>query len=68
MGDEEAECFEGVDYFKYLGQVLHQIDNDWLEVLCNIRRLRKVWGYLGKFLRWEGADPIILAKFFRTVV
>ena len=27
-GDDRAEFFEGVDYFKYLGQVLHRTDND----------------------------------------
>ena len=29
MGDDRAECFEGVKYFKYLGRVLQQIDEDW---------------------------------------
>ena len=31
-GDDGAECFEGVDYFKYLGRVLHRLDEDWPEV------------------------------------
>ena len=29
---------------------------------------RKVWGRLGKFLRREGADPIISEKFYHTLV
>ena len=58
-GDDGAECFEGVDSFKYLGRVLHQEDDYWPAVLRNIRRERQVWGRLGKFLRREGTDPIL---------
>ena len=53
-GEDGAEFFKGVDYFKYLGQVLHREDDEWPEVLGNIRRERQVWGRLGKLLRWEG--------------
>ena len=67
-GDDGAECFEVVESFKYLGRVLHQTDYAWLEVLRNIRRARQVWGSLGKLLRREGVDPIILAKFYRALV
>ena len=67
-GEDTAECFEGVDYFKYLGRVLHQTDKDCPEVLRNIRRERQVWGRLGKFPRREGADPIISEKFYCAVV
>ena len=31
-GDDRKECFERVDSFKYLGRVLHRLDEDWLEV------------------------------------
>ena len=41
-GKGGAECFEGVDYFKYLGRVLHRSDEDWLAVLWNIWRERQV--------------------------
>ena len=67
-GDNGAECFECVDSFKYLGRVLHQTDDDCPTVLRNIQRVRQVWGRLGKFLRREGADPIISEKFYRVVV
>ena len=67
-GDDGTECFEGVDAFKYLGRVLHRTDDDWPAVLRNIRRARQVWGRLGKFLRREGADPIIPEKLYRAVV
>ena len=67
-GDDGAECFVGVYSFKYLGRILHQEENDWLAVLRNIQRARQVWGWLGKLLRQEGADPILSAKFYRAVV
>ena len=67
-GDDGAACFDGVESFKYLGPVVHRSDNDWPPVLCNIRRERHVWRQLGKLLRREGEDPIILAKFYRAVV
>ena len=34
-GQEEAECIEGVEVFKYLGLLLDQLEGDWLEVLRN---------------------------------
>ena len=38
-GEDGAECIEGVDYFKYLGRILHQADKDWSDFLQNIRRV-----------------------------
>ena len=29
MGEDEAECIEGVDNFKYLGRILDRSDDDW---------------------------------------
>ena len=43
-GEDVAEYFEGVDSFKYLGRIQHRMDEYWPEVLCNIRRVRQVWG------------------------
>ena len=67
-GDNGAECFEGVDVFKYLGRVLHRTKNDWPAVLRIIRKARQTWVRLGKLLMQEGADPIILAKFYWAMV
>ena len=67
-GDDRSDCFEGVDSFKYLGQVIHLEDDDRPEVLHNIWRSRQVWGRLGKLLRREGADPIISENFYWVVV
>ena len=56
-GGDGEECFEGVDTL-YIGRVLHQTDDDWPEVLRNIRRARQVWERLSKLLRQDGADLI----------
>ena len=66
--DDGVDCFEGVDSFKYLERVLHQMDDDWPVVLCNIRRARQFWGRIWKFMRREGADLIISAKLYRAVI
>ena len=50
-GEDGAECVEGVNYLKYLGRILHRVDEDWLAVLRNIQRTRQVWGQLGRLLR-----------------
>ena len=67
-GEDGAECFEGVDSFKYFGMFLHQLDEDWPEVFQNIWRARQVWGWLGNLMRRNGVDPPITAKFYRVVV
>ena len=43
--------------FKYLGQNLDQMDDDWPAVSQKIMWARSVWGRLGKLLRREGAEP-----------
>ena len=45
-----------------------QSDNNWSVVLMNIRKVRKVWGRLGKLLRREGADPFVSSKLYCSVV
>ena len=66
-GEYVAECVEGVDYFKYWGRVLHFSDEEWPEVFQNWSAI-KICKWLGKFLRREGADLTISAKFYRTLV
>ena len=50
-------CIERVETFKYLGRILDLLDDDWLEVLWNVKKARRVWNWLGKLLRREGAEP-----------
>ena len=47
---------------------MHQSDNDWIEILRNISRERKVWVHLGKILRWEGGDNQMLTMFYRSAI
>ena len=49
-GEEESEFIEGVEVFKYLGRLLDRSDNNWPEVLQNIRKAIQVWGRLGELL------------------
>ena len=67
-GEDEAECIEGVGRFKYLGRLLDRSDNDWPEVLHNIRKSRQVWRQLGELLQREGAEPTVLKNIYRAVV
>ena len=67
-GYDGAKYFEGVDSFKYLGRVLHRMDEDWPAVSRNIGRTRQVLGSLGKLLRREGADLIVSENLYRAVV
>ena len=47
---------------------MHREYKDWPEVLRNIWRERQFWEQLVNLLRRKGADPIISAKFYCTVV
>ena len=67
-GEDGAECFEGVELFKHWARVLHRSEEDRLVVRWNIWSAIQFWGRLGKLLSREVAEPIISAKFYRTVV
>ena len=54
--------------FKYLGRLLERSENDWPEVIQNIRKAWQVWGRLGKILQREGSDPAISEIFYREVI
>ena len=58
---------EDVETFKYMGRTLDKTDDDWMLVRWNIMRARLVWGVLGALLWWEGADPKVVAIFYRAV-
>ena len=67
-GEEEAECIEEVEVFKYLRRMMDRSYNDWPKVLRNIRKERQVWGRIRKMLRREGADPDVLDKFYCAII
>ena len=67
-GEDDAECIEGVETFKYPGRMLERSDNDWPEVLQNFRKSCRVWSRLGKLLHREGEETRVSAMFYRAVV
>ena len=67
-GDNEAECIEGVNNFKYLERMLDWPDDDWSAVRRNFRKARQVWSLLRKLLQREGADLLVSAIFYQEVV
>ena len=57
-----------VTSFKYLGRVLEAEDNNWLEVVRNLRRVRHKWERLTQILSRKGADAHDLGRIYITVV
>ena len=67
-GEADEETIDVVDLFKWLGRPLDRSDKDWQAVRRNIWKARHICEQLGKLLMWKGADLIISATFYRTVV
>ena len=67
-GEEVNERVENLQTFRYLGQPLYQTYDDWPDVQQNIMRTRSVRVSLGTLRLREGADPKVLASFYRAVV
>ena len=59
---------ERVCYFKYLGRVLTEDDNDTMCIDYNLRKARGQWNSIAKILKREGASAKCMAKFYITVV
>ena len=66
--EDDVECIEGVDTFKYLGRILYWSEDNWLEVLRNVGKVRRVWNRLRKMPLREGAETRVSAMFYRAVV
>ena len=56
---------KGVSTFKYMGRPLNQLDNDWPDIRQNIKQESMIWERLGKLLRREGGDPIVVEMLYR---
>ena len=67
-GEDDAECIEGVENFKYLGKILDRSDDDWPAFIRNVEKACRVWSRLGKLLWREGAEPRVSDMFYRAVV
>ena len=53
---------------KYLGRVLLVADNDWPEVVRNLRKARKKWARLMRVLGTDGADARTSGHIYLAVV
>ena len=53
-GEDEAERIEGVVRLKNIGRLMKRSDNDYPEVLQNIRREGRFGGGLGRYFGGRG--------------
>ena len=53
---------------KYLGRILLESDDDWLEVVRNLRLVQKKWARLTQVLGIEEEDAWTLGAFYIAVV
>ena len=59
---------ERVHTFNYLGRVFSDTDDDSPCIDSNIRKARSRWGSLVKILKREGANAMIMSRFYMTIV
>ena len=57
-----------VTSFRYMVQTLTVMDNDWKEVVGNLRKLRRTWVQILRFLRRVGLDAHTSGHFYLKVV
>ena len=53
---------------KYIGGVLTASDDDWLEVVYNLRKVRKKWDRMSRILCGEGSDARTSGTFYKVAV
>jgi hypothetical protein len=59
---------ERVEVFKYLGRLLAMDDNDVQAIRANLKKARKCWKMLSRFLRAENMDARVCGMFYKAVV
>ena len=64
----DGEEIERVRYFKYLGRILSDDDDDTRCIENNLNKAREQWNKIAKILKREGANAKCMAKFYITVV
>ena len=62
-----GEPIKNVTEFKYLGRVLTAGDDDWLAVVGNLGKARRIGGRLSRVLGREVADPKLSLMFYTAV-
>ena len=57
-----------VTSFKYMGQVISAMDDDWPAVVINLARAKTVWSRMSRILSREGVTSWVSDLFFKFVV
>ena len=63
-----GEEVETVATFKYLGRWLACDDSDQTAVTANLQKARDRWGRVSRVLTREGANPQVMASFYKAIV
>ena len=59
---------ENVNEFVYLGRTLEENDKDEPAVQWSLNRARAKWSKIGRILSRDGANPRIMATFYKAIV
>ena len=59
---------EAVTSFKYLERVLTASDNDWPEVVNNLRKARRKWMKFSMIWGWGGGNDRTSRIFYKAIV
>ena len=54
--------------FKYLGRIVTAKDNDWPEVVANLRKARKKWARISRIIGWEEENERTPGNFFKAFI
>ena len=57
-----------VTSFKYMGQVISAMDDDWPAVVINLTRAKTVWSRMSRILSREGVASWVSELFFKFLV
>ena len=63
-----GHTLEMFPYFRYLGILLLEADDDWPAVIWNLKKSRAVWRRTKRILIREGVRPRLSGFFFKSVV
>jgi hypothetical protein len=63
-----GDVLEQVEFYKYLGWMMAQDDNNTQAVRAQLRKARATWAWVGKVLRGENTPPTVAAKFYLAIV
>ena len=75
MQDSEERSFQAygrplktATLFKYMGQVLTAVDDEWPAVMENLWKAWNSWVRLERILGWEGYSPWVSGVSFKAVL